>query len=97
MDELGFCDSVSRVIGTGRRTSIEDHFMCNYPHVMLSQLASVTESGIYICLATIVGSVENSDMLYNECSCKGSLFVKSSALYCENCARYIFNFVPRFV
>ncbi|KAK7251711.1 hypothetical protein RIF29_35142 [Crotalaria pallida] len=43
MDEFGFCDSFPRVVGSGRRTSVEDHFMCNYPHIMLSQLSSVTE------------------------------------------------------
>ncbi|KAK7260510.1 hypothetical protein RIF29_26608 [Crotalaria pallida] len=43
MDELGFCDSFPRVVGSGRRTSVEDYFMCNYPHIMLSQLSSVNE------------------------------------------------------
>ncbi|KAK7274585.1 hypothetical protein RIF29_15681 [Crotalaria pallida] len=42
--ELGFCDSFSRAVGSGRRTSVEDHFMCNYPHIMLSQLSSVNEA-----------------------------------------------------
>ncbi|KAK7289621.1 hypothetical protein RIF29_03402 [Crotalaria pallida] len=76
--------------------SLEDHFMCVYPRLTLKQLKEVNESGIYTVLATITSLADDTNWFFNECVCKGSLVSLSNSLFCETCARFVFDFLPRY-
>ncbi|KAK7259353.1 hypothetical protein RIF29_24958 [Crotalaria pallida] len=43
MFEHGFFDTIPSMVGSGRRTSVEDQFMCSYPRITLEQLSHVNE------------------------------------------------------
>jgi hypothetical protein len=64
--------------------------------IAIVELEELPEVGTFIVYATVDGMVDGDSWWYPSCKCHHRVTSNSGVYYCKECAKHIFQIVPRF-
>ncbi|WJX66889.1 hypothetical protein P8452_51396 [Trifolium repens] len=83
-------------VGPHTKPSIDEDFCIRNPPISIVNLRKKYKEGFYIVGGIVVSLVDPEQWWYPSCVCHAILSSNSRGFYCNDCAKYVTNMIPRF-
>jgi hypothetical protein len=83
-------------VGPRTRPSLDEDFCIRNPPSSIVNLRKNSKEGFYIVGGIVVSLVDPEQWWYPSCVCHAILSSNSRGFYCNDCAKYVTNMIPRY-